>query len=43
LKDINYTCKFRQRDGIEKILHTIQKIHHFKIEIDKENNVITLK
>ena len=24
LKDINYTCKFRQRDGIEKILHTIQ-------------------
>lgn len=43
LKDINYTCKFHQRDGIEKILHTIQKIHHFKIEIDKENNVITLK
>lgn len=25
LKDINYTCKFRQRDGIEKILHTIQR------------------
>lgn len=43
LKDICYTCKFRQRDGIEQILHTIQKIHHFKIETDKENNVITLR
>lgn len=43
LKDIYYTCKFRQRDGIEQILYTIQKIHHFKIEIDKDNNVITLK
>lgn len=43
LKDICYTCKFRQRDGIEQILYTIQKIHHFKIEIDKDNNMITLK
>lgn len=43
LEDICYTCKFRQRDGIEQILYTIQKIHHFKIEIDKDNNVITLK
>lgn len=43
LQDICYTCKFRQRDGIEKILYTIQKIHHFKIEINKEKNVITLK
>ena len=43
LQDICYTCKFRQRDGIEKILYTIQKIHHFGIEINKERNVITLK
>lgn len=43
LQDICYTCKFRQRDGIEKILYTIQKIHHFKIEINKEKKVITLK
>ncbi len=43
LQDICYTCKFRQRDGIKKILYTIQKIHHFKIEINKEKNVITLK
>ena len=43
LQDICYTCKFRQRDRIEKILYTIQKIHHFKIEINKEKNVITLK
>lgn len=43
LQDVCYTCKFRQRDGIEKILYTIQKIHHFKIEINKEKNEITLK
>ena len=38
-----YTGKFRQRDGIDKILWMIQKIHNFKIERDEENNTITLK
>jgi ferric-dicitrate binding protein FerR (iron transport regulator) len=37
-----YTGKFRQRDGIEGILHIIQKIHNFKIEKNEENNTITL-
>lgn len=37
-----YTGKFRQRDGIDKILRMIQKIHKFKIEKDEENNIITL-
>ncbi|MDL2208570.1 DUF4974 domain-containing protein, partial [Parabacteroides sp. OttesenSCG-928-O15] len=33
-----YTGKFRQRDGIEGILHIIRKIHKFNIEKDEENN-----
>lgn len=42
LAKVRYTCKFRQRDGIEEIIHIIQKIHHFKIKIDKDKNTITL-
>jgi ferric-dicitrate binding protein FerR (iron transport regulator) len=38
-----YTGKFRQRDGIEGILHIIRKIHPFKIEKDEENNTIILR
>lgn len=41
--DFEYSGKFRQRDGIYKILQVIQKIQKFKIEIDEENNIITLK
>ncbi|MDR2776261.1 MAG: DUF4974 domain-containing protein [Tannerella sp.] len=37
-----YTGKFRQRDGVDDILHIIQKIHPFKIEKDEENNTIRL-
>lgn len=37
-----YTGKFRQRDGIDEILHMIQKIHKFTIEKDEDNNMITL-
>ncbi len=37
-----YTGKFRQRDGIDGILHIIQKIHKFKVEKDEENNTIIL-
>lgn len=37
-----YTGKFRQRDGIDQILHMIQRIHKFKISKDEENNIFTL-
>lgn len=37
-----YTGKFRQRDGIDEILHMIQRIHRFKIDKDNENNCFTL-
>lgn len=37
-----YTGKFRQRDGIDQILHTIQRIHKFEISKDEENNIFTL-
>ena len=40
--NIRYTGKFRQRDGIDEILHILQKIQSFKIHKDKENNLITL-
>lgn len=42
LADIRYTCKFRQRDGIDEILQLIGKIHKFNISKDKEKNIITL-
>ena len=38
-----YTGKFRQRDGIDQILHMIQKIHKFKISKDEEKNIFTLR
>ena len=41
--DFEYSGKFRQRDGIYKILQIIQKIQKFEIEVDDENNIITLK
>jgi ferric-dicitrate binding protein FerR (iron transport regulator) len=40
--DVRYTGKFRQRDGIDEILRIIQKIQPFKIEKDRDNNIITL-
>ncbi|MDY9919050.1 MAG: FecR domain-containing protein [Proteiniphilum sp.] len=40
--NVRYTGKFRQRDGIDEILHLIQKIQPFKIERDRDNNIITL-
>lgn len=41
--DFEYSGKFRQRDGIYKILQIIQKIQKFKIEVDEEQNIITLR
>lgn len=40
--NVRYTGKFRQRDGIDEILHILQKIQTFNIERDRENNIITL-
>ncbi len=40
--NVRYTGKFRQRDGIDEILRIIQKIRPFKIEKDRDNNIITL-
>lgn len=40
--NVRYTGKFRQRDGIDEILRILQKIQSFKIERDRENNIITL-
>ena len=40
--NVRYTGKFRQRDGIHEILRIIQKIQPFKIEVDTDNNIITL-
>lgn len=40
--NVRYTGKFRQRDGINEILRIIQKIQNFNVQIDTENNVITI-
>ena len=40
--NVRYTGKFRQRDGIDEILHILQKIQSFKIQKDKERNTIIL-
>lgn len=39
---VRYTGKFRQRDGIDEILHILQKIQSFKIKWDREKNLIIL-
>ncbi|GHT33049.1 anti-sigma factor [Bacteroidia bacterium] len=43
INEWTYTGKFRHRDGINEILHLIQKLHRFTIEKDEDNNIITLK
>lgn len=40
--NVRYTGKFRQRDGIDEILHILQKIQSFSIERDRERNLIRL-
>jgi ferric-dicitrate binding protein FerR (iron transport regulator) len=40
--NVRYTGKFRQRDGIDEILHILQKIQPFKILKDREKNLIVL-
>ena len=40
--NVCYTGKFRQRDGIDEILHILQKIQSFKIRKIREENLIIL-
>ncbi len=40
--DVQYTGKFRQRDGIDEILRILQRIQSFKIVKESESNIITL-
>lgn len=42
LKDIRYTGKLRQRDGVESILKKLQIVYPFTYEKDDEQNRITL-
>ncbi|MDH6304093.1 transmembrane sensor [Parabacteroides sp. PF5-5] len=37
-----FTGKFRQRDGVESALRTLQKVYYFKFTKDEENNIITI-
>jgi ferric-dicitrate binding protein FerR (iron transport regulator) len=42
MRQWRYTVKFRQRDGINEILHLMQRIHKFKIKKDEEKNCIEI-
>lgn len=37
-----YTVKFRQRDGIDEILRLLQQVHTFRMQINEENNCVTI-
>lgn len=42
LDSFRFSGKFRQRDGIESLLRTLQKLHEFKYVKDDQKNVITI-
>lgn len=37
-----YTVKFRQRDGIDEILRLLQQVHRFQMQINEEDNSVTI-
>ena len=37
-----YTGKFRQRDSLDDVFRVLQQIRKFKVEKDKDRNIITL-
>lgn len=41
--EMEYTGKFRQRDGIDEILRILQKIQKFTIEKNEDRDIITLR
>jgi len=42
LKEYKFSGKFRQADGVESILRTLQKIYPFSFKRDEEKNIITI-
>ncbi len=42
LKEYKFSGKFRQADGVESILRTLQKIYPFSFKRDEEENIITI-
>jgi ferric-dicitrate binding protein FerR (iron transport regulator) len=43
LSTYQFTGKFRQRDGVESVLRTLQKVYYFRFTKDEENNIITIR
>lgn len=43
LKQYKFTGKFRQRDGVESVLKTLQKVYYFSFTKDDERNSITIR
>lgn len=43
LSTYQFTGKFRQRDGVESVLRTLQKVYYFRFIKDEENNIITIR
>lgn len=42
LREYKFSGKFRQADGVESILRTLQKIYPFSFKRDEEKNIITI-
>ena len=43
LENYKFSGKFRQRDGVESALRTMQKIYYFSYHKDEELNKITIR
>ncbi len=43
IKEFKFNGKFRQRDGVERVLQTLQKIQPFTFTKDDDTNIITIK
>ncbi|MDR2917928.1 MAG: FecR domain-containing protein [Tannerella sp.] len=43
INDYKFSGKFRQRDGVESVLRTMQKVRYFRYIKDDELNMITIK
>ena len=43
LDQYRFSGKFRQRDGVESVLQTLQKVYYFSFVKDEETNCITIR
>lgn len=43
LDSYKFSGKFRQRDGVESVLRTLQKVYYFSYKKDEERNKITIQ